>query len=215
MSRRWLLFLCSAFRNPRTSVFLTDKNIGYAYGHLEAIADCFDFLREFDLVVHMHPDVFIIDAVPFLSLLDSIAADENHADFYVTFMRDLVTPADTAFCTDSLPSAPAPAARAVFAGYAGEMAGKLKGPERFLAQMLQNTGLSKKIVPRAQWMGEGHRKIDELGLWHEHSYRRVMKYFFTRSWLPKMGKAAGARWRNDFYLKPRMLAKSPDAPSSG
>ena len=214
MSRRWLLFLCSAFRNPRTSVFLTDKNIGYAYGHLEAIADCFDFLREFDLVVHMHPDVFIIDAVPFLSLLDSIAADENHADFYVTFMRDLVTPR-TGLLHGFLCLPPQPGRSRCFCRLRGRDGRKTQRSGKISWQMLQNTGLSKKIVPRAQWMGEGHRKIDELGLWHEHSYRRVMKYFFTRSWLPKMGKAAGARWRNDFYLKPRMLAKSPDAPSSG
>jgi len=213
MSRRRLLFWCSAFRNPRMSLFLTDKNIGYIYGAFEAIAGCFNFLQEFDLVVHMHPDVFIVDPAPFLALLDSIAADESRTDFYVSFMRDHVTPADTAFCFDFFAFRPSPAARAVFAGYAGEMAGKLNHPERFLARMLQETGLSKKIVPRAQWRG-GHRKIDELGLWHEHSYRRVVKYFLTRNWVPKMGTKARAWWHNDFYLKPEPLTKLPDAPSN-
>jgi hypothetical protein len=41
------------------TLILTSKNAGYTFGGIEAVADCFDLLKDYDYVIHSHPDVFL------------------------------------------------------------------------------------------------------------------------------------------------------------
>ena len=56
--------------------YITDKNAGFVNGGLEAVSDVVDMLKlfsndcQYNYIIHMHPDVFICNEQPILSLLE-------------------------------------------------------------------------------------------------------------------------------------------------
>ena len=64
-------------------IYITEKNSGFILGGLEAISDTIDMLRlyssdcKYDLIIHLHPDVFICNEQPILSLLEQELNTDN------------------------------------------------------------------------------------------------------------------------------------------
>lgn len=59
---------------------VTNKNNGYTTGHIEAWCDFEGLTSNYDLVIALHPDVYIIDATKLTELINS---HTNNIDFYV------------------------------------------------------------------------------------------------------------------------------------
>ena len=57
-------------------MYITEKNSGFILGGVEAVSDTIDMLRlyssecKYNYIIHMHPDVFICNEQPILSLLE-------------------------------------------------------------------------------------------------------------------------------------------------
>ena len=58
------------FPNENKKLIYTIKNSGYSYGHFEALADNFQEFQYYDYVIHLHPDVYIVDENPILNILN-------------------------------------------------------------------------------------------------------------------------------------------------
>ena len=58
------------FPNKNKELIHTSKSIGYRYGPYEAIADNFEKMKNYDYVIHLHPDVFIINEDKILKILN-------------------------------------------------------------------------------------------------------------------------------------------------
>ena len=64
-------------------IYITDKNAGFVNGGLEAVSDVVDMLKlfsndcQYNYIIHMHPDVFICNEQPILSLLEKEVNSDN------------------------------------------------------------------------------------------------------------------------------------------
>ena len=64
-------------------IYITDKNSGFRNGGLEALSDVVDMLKlfsndcQYQYVIHLHPDVFICNEQPILSLLEQELNSDN------------------------------------------------------------------------------------------------------------------------------------------
>ena len=60
----------------KKNIIITEKNAGFINGGLEAVSDIIDLLKlysencEYDYVIHMHPDVFIINETLIVNFLN-------------------------------------------------------------------------------------------------------------------------------------------------
>jgi hypothetical protein len=83
------IFLNVQYIKTNKRIYTTDQNDGFIKGGLEAVSDCIDMLNlksedcEYDWVLHMHPDVFIINEGPILKLLTQELNTDNV--FYVNY----------------------------------------------------------------------------------------------------------------------------------
>lgn len=171
------------------SIFLTHKNTGYSYGHIEAIVDYFIYLMPYDLVVHCHPDVFLIEPDNIFDILCNFYSSPDMEDFLVSPMRAWDTPTSSGFCTDFFAFRPRQEIAYALARYSEEPFRSLKHPEKFLQRQIQECGFKYQILARTQWMGRGPRFIENVGIWHEHDRNR---YNFFRA-LSKLEKLFGNR----------------------
>jgi len=65
----------------------TDKNIGYLWGGHEAVSETFDIWKEYDVVIHLHPDVFILNDQMITKLLEKLILT-TEIDFISTYNLD-------------------------------------------------------------------------------------------------------------------------------
>lgn len=183
------LLSCAFNYTSRSSLILSRKNAGYTYGHIEAIVDSFHYFTNYDLIVHLHPDVFIVDERSFRNLLDGFLCDPARHLFYVSYMRNFHSPDNTRYCTDFFAFRPDPKVADALARYSEDVGRNLNHPELFLARVIQEGSLPCRIFKRTQWMGEGPRCIEETGLWHEHNWKRVTKFLLKKNINRLLGRA--------------------------
>jgi hypothetical protein len=148
----------------------TDKNAGYRLGPVEAM----DFLvtsmdlSGYDYVIHLHPDVFIVDEEPLMRLLDEESATPN------VFLVNTAVPEDPRFyCFDFFIFKPRLLVVPLFANWTVWK----EPPEYFLHDRIVENGVAHRMVNRYNnQVRNNTREIDLLGLWHEHELSRVLKY---------------------------------------
>jgi len=168
-------------------IYAPQKNRGgYPYGQFEAIGDVWDKLAShFDWVIHLHPDVFVMDEEPLLAALKK--ADSEKADILVTPTFGLKHPS---FATDFFAFRPDAVPRAVFESYRNFDRTTIVVPleNLFFVEILR-ARLNYSVAHRFAH-GHYHRDIDQLGLWHEHDLRRMDLYRKKNwlRWLPTFGR---------------------------
>jgi hypothetical protein len=158
------------------------QNSGYFYGNFEAIVDSYDLILEgnYDWVIKIHPDVFIVDEQP---LLDCLRQSKD-VDFIATKMFGDASPA---FSSDFFAFRPQSIPKSLFEIYLNfdrKTENLNIGEEYLLYFEIKRQNIKHLIVERFI-SGKYHRDIDLLGLWHEHNLERVSLYLKEKSfrWL--------------------------------
>jgi hypothetical protein len=156
---------------------------GYAYGQFEAICDAWDIIQrgEYDWIIHIHPDVFVVDEKLLLSAL--YQADKDGKSLVVTKNLGYNYPA---FSTDFFAFRPKVIPKSVFESYKYLIPDGIplsSNPScstfplecAFFFEIYRHKvsfHLANRFIS-----GDYHRDIDCLGLWHEHNHKRVKRYF--------------------------------------
>jgi hypothetical protein len=156
---------------------------GYAYGQFEAICDAWDIIQRgrYDWVIHLHPDVFVVDEEPLLSALEE--AENENKSLVVTKTLGYNYPA---FSTDFFAFRPEGISKSVFESYkylipdGVTLSTNASGSIFPLECAFFFEAYRQKVlfyVAKRFISGDYHRDIDCLGLWHEHNQKRVQRYF--------------------------------------
>jgi hypothetical protein len=165
---------------------LTDKNSGYLAGPSEAIADSYEMFVEnnYDYVIHLHPDVYIINETKIVSALRQNY--NNDADFLVYELPKTVpwepkVVRERQYAFDFFIFKPK-IENNVFKNYAHYWTQHPKAaPERFLYDMIHGNNKSYAILERGPFgsMLEGYRRGSDpepFGIWHCHDNEKVKRY---------------------------------------
>ena len=157
-----------AFPQKNKRLHITTTNAGFTMGAVEAVSNGIEtgLFRDYDYVIHLHPDVFITNDAGIVNLLRSNL--ENHDVFFVN--RSL--PDDARFFSfDFFVFKPRLLLRNIFRDELHTYHG---WPEHYLHDMLIKHDVRFQIVKRFDddnWMPR--RVDDHLGLYHEHDLDRV------------------------------------------
>ena len=185
--------LCKVPYKSLKIIHSPQKNAGgYPYGQFEAILDSWDILitKGYDWVIHLHPDIFLIDESKLLAEIDH--ATSSSADILVTATFGHTAPA---YATDFFCFRPARVLKSLFESYLPLLKAPIVVPLEYLFYNEIFRAKLKTHVAVRFLHGHYHRDIDQLGLWHEHNLLRVRLYM----------QNPNSRWRT----LPASIAKSP------
>ena len=152
-----------AFDQTNKHLHLTTLNVGFRMGGVEAVSRgmAMGAFEGYDYVVHLHPDVFIVDEAPMLAIMT-----QNLANDCVFFVNRGDPDDSRFFCFDFFIFKPRLLTRNVFLDGLYTYEGI---PEHWLSDLLSNNAIAYQVVKRFagnQWQP---RRVDEhLGLYHEH-----------------------------------------------
>lgn len=159
--------------NTNTNLLITSKNSGYHFGHLEALSDSFNMFNNYNMVIHLHPDCYIVDDINIKTLneidFDIAAAPINHigrkgfaTDFFAFKTK-------TNFVND----------------WKDAYNKNNKGvPEHYFFDAVSNLPL--KLLTKTRYPndnGAAFRSVDNYGLWHEHNNNAVKEYLINEKLL--------------------------------
>lgn len=143
---------------------------GYARGQFEVLHQLEATLRGYDLVIHLHPDIFIADDRALRYLADRCITTRT-ALYVGKIFGDL----DPSFGTDFFAFRPQFLPRSFFRWYVDYDQSISTPLERVFYQMVKKAGVPYEIVNRFE-RGFYYRDIDLMGLWHDHDIQRVRAY---------------------------------------
>jgi hypothetical protein len=152
---------------------------GYPYGQFEAILDVWDKLSGYDWVIHLHPDIFIVDESRLLEVIGQ--ANRGGFAMVVTPTFGLKAPS---FATDFFAFRPSGTPRGIFESFLPLQDAPIVVPLEDLFYIEVHRAGVKYMVAHRFAHGHYHRDIDQLGLWHEHDLNRVRAYL----------RRPGSRW---------------------
>ncbi len=156
------------------------NRMGYWYGIIEAYANTFDLLRQYDYVIQLNPDVYITDSTKIECYLESNYT--NSIAHHVNTMRGDI---ENGFSTDFHIYRPNLFHRNHFSDYAlPDMAAALRMrsekeknyrfiPEQLLKKLVIGSGLCYTVIGPST---RNNREIDQHGLWHCHNNRDVDQF---------------------------------------
>jgi len=158
------------------SINITEKNAGFINGGLEAISDIITSLKltmdnncEYDYIIHMHPDVFIINEIPLLNLLtQNINSD-------IIFYVNLSLNTKLLYAFDFFIFNPNKLKTNIFDKWYNNN----NSPEQYFYEILHSNNINHIIIPRYNNNFYMPRYIDLLGLWHDHDIYRLYYYLLT------------------------------------
>jgi hypothetical protein len=148
----------------------TDKNSGYRTGPIETVSNVIDdeklLQSNYDYVIHLHPDVFITNEK---YLLDVLYNEQNTENVFI-INKSLE---DTFFFSfDFFIFKPKKLQENVFNQWR-----TWNGiTEYYLYNAIISNNIPYKLVKRFDNDNWFPRRIDLLGLWHEHDLEEVKKY---------------------------------------
>jgi hypothetical protein len=166
----------------RTLIHQPTNKGGYAYGQFEAICDAWETMIAggWDWVIHVHPDVFIVDENKLLGVIEQ--ADAAGAGGVFAHMAGNKHPS---YSTDFFAFRPTAVPKAVFQSYECLLDEPVIVPlENLFFMEIHRVGV-KPFVTQRFLSGQYHQDLDLIGLWHEHDLQRV------RLFMEKPSK----RWR--------------------
>jgi hypothetical protein len=157
-------------------LFITSLNDGYRMGAIEAINKGIEMgiFNGYDYVIHIHPDVFIIDDTNLLSLLH-----EHQSNDTVFLVNKCFPNDDTHFAADFFIFKPKLLPKDLFIK---ELYTYKDSPECYLFYLLKKNNIVYVIVPRFKNDSWYPRRIDDyLRLYHEHDMEKVKELLFILS----------------------------------
>jgi len=154
------------------TVHITNKNIGYTLGGIEAVSDILDMLNlidencKYDYVIHLHPDVFITNEKKIMEILNN--------EFYTNniFIVNYSTPNINAYSFDFFIFKPKLLKINIFNNYKTWK----HSPEEFLKKKLLLHEIQHVIINRFDNNFYSPRRIDLNFMWHEHNLNKVKKF---------------------------------------
>ena len=166
----------NAFPQKNKKLFITSKNDGYRLGGIEAVADIIDMniCSEYDYVIHTHPDVFITRDNDIRQLLEDNL--NNDICFLTTKQHSYPCEIDERLCYDFdfFIFKPKLLQTNIFKSiYFYDYP---SAPEEFLYNIIIKNHVNHKQIKRFDnncWIP---RRIDLLGVWHEHELQKVEEY---------------------------------------
>lgn len=162
------------FHAGSTSMYMTSENIGYTMGAVQAVDTLLNhnLLEDYDWVVHLHPDIFIVRPQPLYQKLSEhtdaavvAGAFFTHHASYCPGYRDCWTFNFFAFKPDEI-------SKDAFSGWKHYES----VPERFLGEIAFHD-VKVDTVPHSSMRQLHNEGIDDFGMWHQHATEYVHKYF--------------------------------------
>ena len=153
-------------------IYNTDQNDGFLNGGLEAVSDCIEMLNlksedcKYDWVLHMHPDVFIINEGPILKLLTQELNTDNV--FYVNYSLNN----KVLYSFDFFLWKP----KLLNINILKDWRESVISPEYYLYQQINKHKIKHILVERYSNNWYMPRRLDHLGLYHEHDLGKVYDY---------------------------------------
>jgi hypothetical protein len=156
------------FNQQNKKLFITSINAGYRVGPVEAISEGIELgiFKDYDYVIHLHPDVFIIDDNYLIEvLLENLNND-------VVFLVNKSVPHDPKFLSfDFFIFKPKLLTKNIFID---ELYTFKQAPEHYLHDMIIKYNIKYIFVKRFNNDNWEPRRIDEnLRLYHEHDLNKV------------------------------------------
>ena len=158
------------FPQQNKKLFITTKNVGYRSGGFEAVSDLYDmnFFKEYDYVIHLHPDVFITNEDMIWNHIEANATNNievlatkclphfgNHYAFDFFILKPKLLKTNIFSCWNTMTDF----------------------PERVFYEQCVKYEINVTEIPRYFNNDWSPRRIDEfLGLWHEHDLEKVRNY---------------------------------------
>ena len=159
------------FNLKNKKLFITNINDGYNRGHLEAISIAYDnnLFKDYDYVIHCHPDVFITDDEYLIQVLKDNYENDNI--FFITLSH----PNTVFFSTDFFIFKPQLLKENILKDEL--YLNKDTCPEHYLYNMIHKYNIKYLIINRFEDNNCNPRRISEyLKDWHEHDLSRVEDY---------------------------------------
>ena len=155
-------------------IYITDKNSGFRNGGLEALSDVVDMLKlfsndcQYQYVIHLHPDVFICNEQPILSLLEQELNSDN------VFYCNLSLVDFCLYSFDFFIFKPKLLSENIFKNWQENV----NSPELYLYHCITKNNLKHVLLDIYidNWYLEQRKSPDLLGLWHSHELDLIVDF---------------------------------------
>jgi hypothetical protein len=155
----------------KTDILVTSKNSGYKYGHIEALHDLFTMLSKYEMVIHLHPDCYIVkdDIIQYLlnEQFDVAVSPCTCMDSEKCYNTDFFCFKTKINFLNSYYD--------IFSKHGDDYA-----PEKFLHEVLSCSKLNILELNRYSNKICDYRAIDNIGLWHEHDTFKIEQYIRSK-----------------------------------
>lgn len=157
-------------QNKKT-IYITNKNAGYRLGGIEAVGDIIDMLNlknnsTYDYVIHIHPDVFILNDTKLLDILNDELNTKNVFIVNRSF-NDIKS-----FSFDFFIFKPRLLKFNIFSNYSQWT----ESPERFINNAILSNNIGYILIERFDNNHYAPRRIDLNFMWHEHELEKIKNY---------------------------------------
>lgn len=153
--------------NTNIKIICDDQNQGYQYGSYFGLSNNYDFYKNYDFIIHSHPDVFILNDEKLYELL----IDQKNKD--VDFLVSSGIKNQFAYLTDLFIFKPKYNFISKYINYQNH-----GGAETILFSIIKDNNLKKYLFsryPNDEISGRD-REIDAYNIWHEHKLENVLNY---------------------------------------
>ena len=159
------------FTQENKYLFITSQNSGYRMGCIEGVSNGIEMgmFKDYDYVIHVHPDVFITDDIYLMEVLNN-----NINNDYVFFVTKSVPDDPSFFSFDFFIFKPKLLKKNIFIE---ELNSYEDTPEHYLSEMIKKNNINYLFIKRFNNNSWYPRRIDDnLKLWHEHDLQEIEKY---------------------------------------
>jgi hypothetical protein len=156
------------FDQKNKYLLITTLNGGYRTGGVEAVSRGIEMgiFKDYDYVIHLHPDVFITDDTYLMDILS-----KNISNNIVFFITRSVPNDKTFFSFDFFIFKPKLLKKNIFID---ELYTFTKSPEQYLHDMIKKYNIKHTFIKRFDNDNWYPRRIDDnLKLYHEHDMNKV------------------------------------------
>mmetsp|Transcript_27758 Transcript_27758/g.90840 ORF Transcript_27758/g.90840 Transcript_27758/m.90840 type:complete len:348 (+) Transcript_27758:89-1132(+) len=203
------------FPNANRRLVRSRENAGYKWGPFQQVSACLPLVREYDFVVHLHPDVYLADDSSLCALIEGCGDDDPAAllvnELHLAHVQDAaraaalagVAPgAVPAYSFDFFVLRPRLLARNVFDAYLDAALVASLGPAMQYPEMLLFRAIHEMRVPHRVFArhkpSASHadaRFPDLFGLWHSHDNALIRRFLRREGgYLSVETAAKDAKW---------------------
>jgi hypothetical protein len=153
------------------TLLLTTKNVGYTFGGIEAVTDCYDLCKDYDYVIHSHPDVFITSDI----LLGKILEYFSYSD--KVFLVNNAWAGDNKWMSfDFFIFKPKLLKHNIFSEWVNYVEQNPAHIENVLFDLVTKYNIPYQYINRYDTGHWAPRRVDMIGLYHEHDLDKVRLY---------------------------------------